>query len=66
MRAQLELRAAIQPWIDAPIDYPVVSATEPAADELESLRQLARDHGLRPLTLRRARSHSLIDEGHEH
>lgn len=66
MRAQLELRAAIQPWIDAPIDYPVVSAMEPDADELESLRQLAREHGLQPVTLRSVRSHSLIDEGHEH
>lgn len=29
--AQLELRAAMQPWIDAPIDYPLVEATPCAA-----------------------------------
>ena len=65
MRAQVELRAAIQPWIDAPIAYPVVSATEPDAGELESLRQLARDHGLQPVTLRRAGSPELIYDGNE-
>ena len=65
--AQLELRAAMQPWIDAPIDYPVLSATEPDADELETLQQLARDHGLRPVTLRRVRSEPLFDDdGQEH
>jgi ribonucleoside-diphosphate reductase alpha chain len=67
MLAQLELRAAIQPWIDAPIDYPVLSTSEPDADELEALLQLARDRGLQPVTLRRIRSRILIDDdGQEH
>jgi ribonucleoside-diphosphate reductase alpha chain len=51
--AQVELRAAMQKWIDAPIDYPLVVNADPGSEELEALRQLALERGLRPPTVRR-------------
>jgi hypothetical protein len=47
--AQLELRAAISPWMDEPIDYPVLVDSEP--DE-PALAQLASRFGLPATTWR--------------
>ncbi|MHB8911556.1 MAG: hypothetical protein ACYC42_02645 [Lysobacter sp.] len=44
--AQLAIRAAIQPWIDAPIDYPVTMAGEPDAARIASFTRLAGAYGL--------------------
>lgn len=47
LTAQVELRAALQPWIDAPIAYPLalLAPTEPT--EIEAAMRLADQHGLR-------------------
>jgi ribonucleotide reductase alpha subunit len=39
--AQLAIRAAIQPWIDAPIDYPLAMGGEPDPQTIESYTRLA-------------------------
>lgn len=44
--AQLALRAAIQPWIDAPVDYPLVTPVEPDLQTRVATRQLAESDGL--------------------
>lgn len=44
--AQLAIRAAIQPWIDAPIEYPLTLAGEADAARLESFARLAGAYGL--------------------
>lgn len=44
--AQLAIRAAIQPWIDAPIDYPLAMIEEPDAQTIESYTRLAGAYGL--------------------
>lgn len=44
--AQLAIRAAIQPWIDAPIEYPVTMTGEADADKIESFTRLAGAYGL--------------------
>ena len=44
--AQLAIRAAIQPWIDAPIEYPVTVNAEANPDSIESYVQLACAYGL--------------------
>jgi ribonucleoside-diphosphate reductase alpha chain len=62
LSAQIELRAAMQPWLDAPIDYPLVYSTEPDPQAVEVSQRLAAKHGLRPAALRRARTLSLNDE----
>ena len=43
---QLRLRGAIQPWIDAPIDYPVRVRRAPEADSQSSWRELAHAYAL--------------------
>lgn len=60
--AQVELRAAMQPWIDELIDYPLLAASEPSAATMESLQALARGHGLRPITVRRPGDEATIQE----
>lgn len=44
--SQLRMRAAMQPWIDAPIDYPLAAAKELAPQELDDLARIARSLGL--------------------
>lgn len=44
--AQLELRAALQNWIDETIDYPVQVDREPGADEVTNWSTLANNLGL--------------------
>ena len=46
--AQLELRAAMQPWIDSPIDYPLLAHQPPDERELASGRACAERWGLPP------------------
>jgi hypothetical protein len=46
--AQLRLRAAMQPWIDEPIDYPLRAARVPGDADAMALAGFARDHGLAP------------------
>ena len=46
--AQLRLRAVAQPWIDAPIDYPVVCAAAPDSGTQETWRAQALELGLVP------------------
>jgi ribonucleoside-diphosphate reductase alpha chain len=55
LRAQIELRAAVQPWIDAAIDYPLVCASEPDLETLAASGRLADARGLPPLAVRLAR-----------
>lgn len=55
LRAQIELRAAMQPWIDAAIDYPLVCASEPDLEALAASGRLADARGLPPLAVRLAR-----------
>jgi ribonucleoside-diphosphate reductase alpha chain len=50
--AQLRLRAAVQPWIDEPIDYPLNLDRPPSAAEIGSWNALARELGLGPLSWR--------------
>ena len=50
--AQLALRAAIQPWIDAPIDYPLVTPAEPDPQARAAYQQLADAFGLCDPTFR--------------
>lgn len=45
--AQLELRAAVQPWIDAPIDYPLLAATAPETAARTACATASRQLGLR-------------------
>jgi len=49
--AQISLRGAVQPWIDAPIDYPFRVAHAPDAQVTEQLQQLAAANRLGDLTL---------------
>lgn len=44
--AQLAIRAAIQPWIDAPIEYPVTVTNDADPETIESYARLAGDYGL--------------------
>ncbi len=45
--SQVRMRAAVQPWMDAPIDYPLLVAGEPAPDDLATLPRDASTYGLR-------------------
>jgi ribonucleoside-diphosphate reductase alpha chain len=49
--AQIALRGAVQPWIDAPIDYPFRVEHAPDAHATERLRQLAAANRLGDLNL---------------
>lgn len=53
--AQLVIRAAIQPWIDAPIEYPVTMTGEADPDTIESYTRLAGAYGLCEPTFRCSR-----------
>lgn len=44
--AQLAIRAAIQPWIDAPIEYPLTVTSDADPEIIESYAQLAGAYGL--------------------
>lgn len=44
--AQLAIRAAIQPWIDAPIDYPLAMCGKPDPQTIELYGRLAGAYGL--------------------
>jgi ribonucleotide reductase alpha subunit len=46
LEAQLQLRVAVQPGIDAPIRPPLRAATPPSPTQQQRLSQVARDHGL--------------------
>lgn len=50
--AQLRLRAAIQPWLDERIAFPLSICNEPKASDLETWNTLARQLDLAPLTWR--------------
>lgn len=45
-RSQLALRAALQPWIDSPIDYPLLVLTEPEPIERQEIELYAASCGL--------------------
>lgn len=45
--AQVELRAVLQPWIDAPIAYPLALMAPSDPAEIEAAMRLADQHGLR-------------------
>jgi ribonucleoside-diphosphate reductase alpha chain len=45
-RSQIRMRAAVQPWMDAPIDYPLLLARTPTPDETAALPCEAIAHGL--------------------
>jgi ribonucleoside-diphosphate reductase alpha chain len=57
--AQLRLRAAVQPWIDEPIAYPVVIDCEPRASDIEAWIALAHQLDLAPPTWRLAMRRSV-------
>jgi ribonucleoside-diphosphate reductase alpha chain len=46
---QLAMRAALQPWIDAPIDYPVRTCEVPTTTAQQQWQELAETLGLAPL-----------------
>lgn len=50
--AQLAIRAAIQPWIDAPIDYPLAMSGDPDPQTIEAYTRLAGAYGLCEPTFR--------------
>jgi ribonucleoside-diphosphate reductase alpha chain len=52
--AQLRIRAAMQPWMDEPIAYPVVTRETFDAAAIEQWRKLAHHHGLGALTIEKA------------
>lgn len=52
LAAQVELRAAMQPWIDTAIDYPLATITEPSQDEIEAVVRLAAHYRLPPPRVR--------------
>jgi len=56
--AQAGIRAAMQPWIDAPIDYPLISLGEPSLDELSALARLADEQGLAPFAVHAGKLHA--------
>jgi ribonucleoside-diphosphate reductase alpha chain len=43
---QLAMRAAVQPWMDDPIDYPLLTAADPDDDQRRDARRQAARHGL--------------------
>jgi ribonucleotide reductase alpha subunit len=43
---QLRLRLAMQPWIDDPIDYPLLASRTAADADLQALARLAHEHGI--------------------
>jgi hypothetical protein len=49
--AQIGLRGAVQPWIDAPIDYPFRVAHAPDAQVTNRLQELAAANRLGSLSL---------------
>lgn len=53
LQAQIELRAAMQPWIDLPIAYPLIACADPPEDDLSALHDLPEKSGLPPLHYRR-------------
>jgi ribonucleoside-diphosphate reductase alpha chain len=46
VRAQIEMRGAVQHWIDRPISYPLVVARIPGADEQRQQREFATSYHL--------------------
>lgn len=44
--AQLALRAAVQPWFDQPVCYPLVASGEPDAEQQHLAAQFSAQHGL--------------------
>jgi len=50
--AQLRLRAAVQPWIDAHIQYPLIASEYPSDEQLRAWNNLAADLDLSPVTWR--------------
>lgn len=57
--AQLRLRAAVQPWIDEPIAYPVVIDCEPRPADIDAWNALAHELDLAPPTWRLAMRRSV-------
>jgi ribonucleoside-diphosphate reductase alpha chain len=51
LSAQIALRGAVQPWIDAPIDYPFHTADAANPRAAPYWRNLASAHGLGPLVI---------------
>jgi hypothetical protein len=52
--AQLPLRAAMQPWMDEPIAYPLITRETFDEAALAQWRELARQHGLGELVIENA------------
>lgn len=44
--AQIAMRAAVQPWIDEPIDYPLLATSDLGEAQRLEARELASSHGL--------------------
>lgn len=44
--AQVDMRAAVQPWVDAPIDYPLAALSEPDDDSRAACADYLRRRGL--------------------
>ena len=44
--SQLRMRAAAQPWIDAPIDYPLALSGERSGDQVEEASRFAQSQGI--------------------
>lgn len=61
-QAQLAMRAALQPWIDLPISYPLPTLAEPGPHERREIERYARRCGLRgPIRFRPAGPAGLDD-----
>jgi ribonucleoside-diphosphate reductase alpha chain len=50
--AQIRLRAAMQPWVDLPIAYPLLACAQPSPEEIGALSELPGKYGLPPLRFR--------------
>jgi ribonucleoside-diphosphate reductase alpha chain len=61
--AQIELRGAVQPWIDAPISCPLVFGDDPPDTGLvDSCQRLASERGLPPPSFRKAETRIAADD----
>lgn len=56
--AQLRLRATVQQWIDAPIDYPLLTRDPPSPRQMIACVEIAARHGLPPPRWRSAQTRS--------
>lgn len=62
LTAQLAIRAAIQPWIDAAIDYPLTMSSDPDPQTIASYTRLAGAYGLSEPTFRSTHAPNPIED----